>query len=1285
MAYVVKKGDNLTKIAKQNGLSLNKLLELNKQIKNPDLIQVGQKINLPSSSPTGKQLYDNNDGYPTTPVKKSSNTTKPIWDKTTKGAAKIDTSANFNKTPTKTVVQKKPQSKNVKNEDVSFLQDIENDIEKYSQTAKTFITRKILPNIPGYDIGENEKTSKINLEKPTNPKNFEFIKGNKIYDQEFGKNVYHSSRYIDLNNPSIKTNVHNRGQKYDKPIPFKEILFSNFDNNVFDDINYLKRTKKLKNDSFYMGTDVNGKLIMGYGKDIQNINGVASPFTVIKNVKGFSKNKDQFKLQKSKFANKAKDPFLLDDQNNEIPINILTSEVQDGHKKYGQYYGGSFILLSPDMKKKVLVSGSLDELDKSMEKFKKDNNFEKINVVKVDNGSYSRQFAVDQANQVDQQFWNKYEGLNNSGGNAVYMYNNGGYVASDNIDIDYYTNPIKYFAAKGANIPTSWDNYKTKLNSKEESKFLKWRSTLPENLQNENDYDLRGYYKEYGNKPIPKGIEPHLTDEFKLPNHPTFSQNSRYYNDETSYLGGKWENGSLNWIYVPNSNLKNRLFGQKSMDEVRSDFLNQNHNMLSRSPNMFKKFGGYAEMGFDTNDYYSAIANERPRDSATSYQQDVKGKFNWLNTLAKTPIEQIQKDIDSIPLTKNYMLNKTPKGYSGAALMYPMEYGGNVIQHSQSESTQLIKNQKYIVDDANNYRLNLLEQTSEDFMKGWVTSPMYKKMFDKSKQKGEEPIPESWITNTKWGRKPILTKEGVAGNYNSRTDSLYIKNNILTSKNQAYATGVHEISHSSDNGGDIIPLNDVKKMKDYAKIDREKYYGELPWYKKILYDKTELNNFVKEDLDFKKYVAEPTETRARLNVIRALGKKQGVYDPYISPINSQQLNEIKFEDDGYNPIDQLKLIYSDEEIIDMLNSISKNNDKKIIRGKFGTTAETIYSMNEQPKVILTPDDIKAESGFNFQKYFPMERDIPVDTATSYNRDVDKFAWKNTLQGDYNLKQLQSQQQLPQQIDSSYFVQKTPKGYLNVYDKSNKLIGYSMDNKTIVKQEPNFEDGGMIQAWIQKFAMGGSTNPYITPYTNFPQEENPIQGFNNQTNNQMQVPVVQSNVQPYSTPYQTNYNASNDQVNKDNKQADSMMGGNKMSKMNPADAVLGGVNAVGDVATGALTAFAKPGSKAAAYAQGSAKAQSVVKPLEKIPIIGQASKLISGIIGGALEARRKGIENEETDKQNNQLEYLTRNTQSVNQPSYYGQYMAKYGANPKMMEQRVIDDIYSDFDKYMKLT
>ena len=31
----------------------------------------------------------------------------------------------------------------------------------------------------------------------------------------------------------------------------------------------------------------------------------------------------------------------------------------------------------------------------------------------------------------------------------------------------------------------------------------------------------------------------------------------------------------------------------------------------------------------------------------------------------------------------------------------------------------------------------------------------------------------------------------------------------------------------------------------------------------------------------------------------------------------------------------------------------------------------------------------------------------------------------------------------------------------------------------------------------------------------------------------------------------------------------------------------------------------------------------------------------------------------------------------------GQYMAKYGKNVRNMKQRIMDDIYTDFDKYMK--
>jgi murein DD-endopeptidase MepM/ murein hydrolase activator NlpD len=50
MTYKVKAGDNLSKVARRNGVSLAQLLKANPQIKNPDRIKVGQLINLPDTS-----------------------------------------------------------------------------------------------------------------------------------------------------------------------------------------------------------------------------------------------------------------------------------------------------------------------------------------------------------------------------------------------------------------------------------------------------------------------------------------------------------------------------------------------------------------------------------------------------------------------------------------------------------------------------------------------------------------------------------------------------------------------------------------------------------------------------------------------------------------------------------------------------------------------------------------------------------------------------------------------------------------------------------------------------------------------------------------------------------------------------------------------------------------------------------------------------------------------------------------------------------------------------------
>lgn len=49
--YKVKKGDNLTKIAKANNMTVRELAQLN-NISNPNLIHVGQELQLQSPPPS---------------------------------------------------------------------------------------------------------------------------------------------------------------------------------------------------------------------------------------------------------------------------------------------------------------------------------------------------------------------------------------------------------------------------------------------------------------------------------------------------------------------------------------------------------------------------------------------------------------------------------------------------------------------------------------------------------------------------------------------------------------------------------------------------------------------------------------------------------------------------------------------------------------------------------------------------------------------------------------------------------------------------------------------------------------------------------------------------------------------------------------------------------------------------------------------------------------------------------------------------------------------------------
>lgn len=57
--YKIKKGDNLTKIAKANNTTVQALMEANPNIKNPNLIRAGETLKIPTSSPAADPTVNN--------------------------------------------------------------------------------------------------------------------------------------------------------------------------------------------------------------------------------------------------------------------------------------------------------------------------------------------------------------------------------------------------------------------------------------------------------------------------------------------------------------------------------------------------------------------------------------------------------------------------------------------------------------------------------------------------------------------------------------------------------------------------------------------------------------------------------------------------------------------------------------------------------------------------------------------------------------------------------------------------------------------------------------------------------------------------------------------------------------------------------------------------------------------------------------------------------------------------------------------------------------------------
>lgn len=96
-------------------------------------------------------------------------------------------------------------------------------------------------------------------------------------------------------------------------------------------------------------------------------------------------------------------------------------------------------------------------------------------------------------------------------------------------------------------------NFNTKLHPADEDSYRAWleknSADLGRNLAKDlYDYDLRGWWRKSGGADLTANA--HLTDEFKKPNHPTFSTDSKYSGVDGAE-GGTWGKQDGKWTFTP--------------------------------------------------------------------------------------------------------------------------------------------------------------------------------------------------------------------------------------------------------------------------------------------------------------------------------------------------------------------------------------------------------------------------------------------------------------------------------------------------------------------------------------------------------------------------------------------------------------------------------------------------------------------------------------------------------------------------------------------------------------
>lgn len=308
------------------------------------------------------------------------------------------------------------------------------------------------------------------------------------------------------------------------------------------------------------------------------------------------------------------------------------------------------------------------------------------------------------------------------------------------------------------------------------------------------------------------------------------------------------------------------------------------------------------------------------------------------------------------------------------------------ISEQAYQITDYIGTNKQSVDTKQAVSENQNYLTADKFLTDYYNSPMYKQMVY-----GSAKTPESaaWIIKSR--NKQLETTPPLQV-LQQPEDSPLLGGQSWTGSGQieifpvgfgSVGTSVHELSHSSDRPIDginrLIPQKDIDYINEHkAKMlgDSREYFDYLDYYKSLSNQELaeENKNFQEFYTD---YVGDPTETRARLNTVRYLAKKNNLYDPFTQKVTPEifknKLKNFEYEKgdkSGFDPMMQLKNTFSDEEIIYMLNNISQNKNPE-------TNDELQYSKKGgSVELELSDEEIQdyINQGYVVEEAFPKMND-----------------------------------------------------------------------------------------------------------------------------------------------------------------------------------------------------------------------------------------------------------------------------------------------------------------------